>query len=122
MQPADSDQPLHYSSEGSGSGSEVLNELLEATLSKRSRPLTAEEWFLWKDASRKQNLKDATLEDFVKMMVESLLTIRFPSMIADVTKLASMSLCIANTLCGDPLSRRRLTDFHAQMRELSSGH
>jgi hypothetical protein len=102
-------------------GSRVLNELLEASLSKRGRTLTAEEWFSWKNACRKSNSDSSNLEEFVVAMVEALLSIRFPKMTTRSKELTSMSRCIGQTLCGDPFFRRRLTDFREQLRGLSNG-
>jgi len=107
--------------EAEEASSRILNELLGATLSREKRVLSQEDWGRLQDATRKLDVPEASLDEFVVMLVESFLVGRFPKEFVSSGALSSMSSSLGQTLCSDPASRKRLAQFRQQIREMNRG-
>ena len=103
-------------------GSKILNQMLESTLEHRSRSLTNDEWTQLQKVAREFESSPHTFEEFVIALVSAFLLNRFPATVSNMEYLKQVSLSIAQSFCGDPLSRQRLLEFQQQLRGIDCGN
>jgi hypothetical protein len=105
-----------------GVDSSVLEDVLAATLGKSRRPLTDEEWKNMVEIVATYSLEgEGDLESLTVRLVESFLSIRFPSTATPPESLAAMSQWIGRTIIGDPFSRGKIEELIAQLAGADRG-
>jgi hypothetical protein len=105
-----------------GVDADVLEDVLAATLGKSRSPLTDEEWTsLVEIVATYSSEGKEDLETLTIRLVESFLSIRFPSTATPPESLAAMSQWIGRTIVGDPFSRGKMQALIAQLAGADRG-
>ena len=103
------------------SSPDLLRHVLEETLARGEQGMTQDEWRAVQVIARAHvhSKHELPLEHITQILVEALLTTRFPDL-AEADRRKRMSQTISATLCMDPTSRERITTFWKQLRESHS--
>ncbi|MDZ4850392.1 MAG: hypothetical protein SGI77_13990 [Pirellulaceae bacterium] len=123
MEPQQSSQSETNSQsyEEAPSRSKLLDELLESTLSQRGKSLLGEEWELLREIANKADQDGVNFVEIATQIIEAFLFQRFPKTLSNQASLHRMSENIAQTLCEDPTSKQRLTEFVQHLRNPNRG-
>lgn len=96
----------------------ALRQWLEATLTEHKPGLSEKEWQVMRAVVA--NCATQALGECVEQLVDSFLTLRFPTIGTDDGARQRMSARIAQTLCSDPTARQRLSEFQQLLQQSQS--
>ena len=97
---------------------EALRHWLEATLTEHKPGLSDSEWRVMRTVVA--NCATQALGECAEQLVDSFLTLRFPSVTERDGARQRMSARIAQTLCSDPTARQRLSEFQQLLQQSES--
>ena len=101
--------------ETTGSSSQLLQKMLEATLVDSQSQLTPEEWQALRATATAAHAGGLGMTEFIEALVQELLSLRFANIRQD--EASSKRLChkIAATLSSDPYARQRIVEFQQHL-------
>lgn len=111
----DSSRPDRPAASTTDSSSNLLQQMLEATLLDRKGQLSSDEWSGLRAIALEAHQRNLGIVELVEALVKELLTSRFSNLKQD--EATSKRLChkIAITLTADPHSRQRLQEFQQHL-------
>jgi RNA polymerase subunit RPABC4/transcription elongation factor Spt4 len=114
-----SDDNSSYASQNN-EASNILEDVLAATLGKSRRSLSDSEWRgLATIVQSHSSQADSNLETLTIRLVESFLSIRFPTTATAPNALTTMSQWIGKTIVTDPYSREQMQALIAQLSRVN---
>ncbi|MFM8175574.1 MAG: hypothetical protein ACKN81_18695, partial [Pirellulaceae bacterium] len=114
-----SDDNTSYANEDN-EASNVLEDVLAATLGESRRSLSESEWKGLAAIVQSHCFPaDGNLETLTIRLVESFLSIRFPTTATPPEALAAMSQWIGRTIVADPYSREKMQSLIAQLSRVN---
>ena len=101
--------------ETTGSSSQLLQQMLEATLLDSKSQLTPDEWQSLRATAAAAHAGGLGMTEFTEALVKELLSLRFANLRQD--EASSKRLChkIATTLSSDPYARQRIVEFQQHL-------
>lgn len=101
--------------ETTGSSSQLLQQMLEATLLDDKSQLTADEWQALRTTAAGAHADGLGMTEFIEALVHELLALRFANIRQDEASCKRLCHKIASTLSSDPYARQRIAEFQQHL-------